>query len=271
MILDINDVKYHVHAFGDNSNTLTPLILLHGFSGSGAVFKSLQEAVYPRRSFALDLIGHGKTDSPSDEKRYSVENQLKDLHQIIKSLNIAMCNLLGYSMGGRLAIRFALQNPRLIKHLVLESTNSGIEDTSELEERILRDAKLANEIRADFPTFLQKWNRLPLFNSPDDAPETTHKLFGDIQKNQNPEGLANSLTGFGAGSMQPVANKLHEISADVLVITGSADYKYTEMWKSLINNFQKGTHKSIRNAGHRVHLDRPDAYIQTILQFIKNT
>lgn len=271
MILDINDVKYHIHAFGDTSNTVTPLLLLHGFTGSGAVFKSLQEAAYPRKSFALDLLGHGKTDSPGDKERYSVENQLKDLHQITKALEIETFNLLGYSMGGRLAIRYAIQYPTDVEKLVLESTNTGIENTGELRDRVLRDTLLADEIRADFPMFLEKWNRLPLFNSPDDAPEESHRVFKEIQQNQCSEGLANSLTGFGAGSMHTVVNELHKISSPILAITGSADYRYTTIWKSLLHKLIKGSHKSIPKAGHRVHLDRPDAYIQTILKFIQNT
>ena len=105
----INGIEYHVEARGAGE----PLVLLHGFTGSGANWAAQVEAFATDfRVVTIDLLGHGQTESPSDPTRYAIEPAAADLIAIFDALELERVNLLGYSMGGRLALYTALSYPR---------------------------------------------------------------------------------------------------------------------------------------------------------------
>src|SRR5690606_3816810 len=93
---------------------------------------------------AVDLIGHGDTITPQQAEVHTFKSQMDALSKLIVELNIPKFHLLGYSMGGRLALHFAIQNPQNVTSLVLESTNIGISNQNERKERAKRDALLAD-------------------------------------------------------------------------------------------------------------------------------
>src|SRR5690349_3403754 len=112
----INDIHYHVEVTG----TGEPLVLLHGFSGSGANWSEHVEAFAQEfRVVAIDLLGHGQTDSPPDPARYAMERAAADLIAILDALDMPTVHLLGYSMGGRLALYTALTYPGRFNRLIL--------------------------------------------------------------------------------------------------------------------------------------------------------
>lgn len=274
--LDIRGIRYRAGIFSDeNASAAETIVFLHGFTGSGEAFRYICENLGGFRCVIIDLIGHGSTESPDNAKRYAIYEQIADLYQIFTKLSINRVHLLGYSMGGRLAMRFATKYPDLVRTLILESTHPGIESTKERNEREFRDNKLAEDILMDYPGFMSKWNRLPLLQSPeegksDENRKVTHEHFKHIQAGQNPVGIANSLREFGAGNVDSVKEPLKKLNIPAGIITGSADIAYTQMWNELTSDLHNGTHYVIRNAGHRVHLDCPDVYIQTIKTFINS-
>ena len=260
--LTFRGVKYRITRFNHGLKTEhAPIVYLHGFAGSADGFAHIAPHLN-REVFAIDLLGHSGTDSPENPNRYILDEQLKDLRSIFESLALKHFVLLGYSMGGRLAMRYALQNRNQISALILESSSTGIKDPAERKDRIKRDNQLASRILHNKNEFFAAWNRLPLFSSPDDAPKEPKNRLNKIQLEQNPVGLANNLIGFGAGTLMPVSAK--ELDVPVMVITGGLDHKYTEMWKTECLSIKSAKHIVIEGAGHRVHLDRPVAYIQHI-------
>ncbi|MCC5926160.1 MAG: alpha/beta fold hydrolase [Bacteroidetes bacterium] len=265
--IEVGGVWYHLHHFNSNITSVTPLIYLHGFGGSGALFNVFAEKL-GRPVLAIDQLGHGQSDAPGDASRYRLKHQLRDIGSIITALSTdgKPADLLGYSMGGRLAMRLAVEYPNLFRSLIIESSHTGITSPAERENRMQRDHTLAGKIKADMHSFFTSWNRLPLFNSPDDAPADLAARFIQEQASNNPEGLANSLIGFGSGTLSPVSDELLGLQIPLAVITGELDSVYTTMWESHPNI----EHIVVQGAGHRVHLDRPDAYIQHINNFLNH-
>lgn len=270
MKIKVDDIQFHIREYGDITSS-DILIALHGFSGSGQVFEHLSEEFeqFKCKLLAVDLIGHGDTITPQQAEVHTFKSQMDALSKLIVELNIPKFHLLGYSMGGRLALHFAIQNPQNVTSLVLESTNIGISNQNERKERAKRDALLADEIQLDYPGFLKKWNKLPLFKSPKNAPMELIKKFNSIQLNQDPIQMAFSAREFSPGKIPFVINELESLNFPVLAITGELDHTYTQLWKSLTDTIPNGNHREISNAGHRVHLDQPLVYINTILNFIK--
>jgi 2-succinyl-6-hydroxy-2,4-cyclohexadiene-1-carboxylate synthase len=233
------------------------LILLHGFTGSGSAFDHLRDG--------LSEVAHVETpDMPFHQTGRCVNADL------ILDLDWSpVGGLLGYSMGGRFAMREALANPDRVGMLILESSHPGIESELEREARRQRDATLATSLVQDYDRFLATWNRLPLFASPSDAPSEPREHFEAIQRSQVPSRMARSLIEHGAGTMMPVRDRLHTLPMPVLAITGALDRTYTELWAGIVSEAPNIRHVIVPNAGHRVHLDNPSAYLSTVLSFIQ--
>lgn len=246
--------------------------MLHGFTGSGESFDHINSIISKKYTvFALDLIGHGHTNSPENPELYSLGSQIDHLNQIINSLSIVSPVLWGYSMGGRLALNFAINFPEKISGLILESTSNGIESDSDRIDRLQKDMDLSNQISKDYTSFLQKWNRLPLFKSPPMVVLHPKTRFLEIQNQQNPIGLSHSVLQFSPAHAPYIFKELEKISVPVLLLTGQLDEKYTQLWDLLKYQLKQPKHKIIQNAGHRVHLDNPVDYIKALENYLTET
>lgn len=104
----IKGINYHIEIEGKGP----PIICLHGFSESQKTWQGINIAGYTL--IKIDLVGHGTSDKPKDKSYYSVEAIANSLNIIIQHLGIKKCGLMGYSMGGRIALYFALKYTPLI-------------------------------------------------------------------------------------------------------------------------------------------------------------
>src|SRR5687767_7332142 len=117
--VDVGD-GLHLHVVSSGSGS--PVILLHGFTGSTATWNSLRIALETRFTVhAVDLPGHGRSGVPAEAQRYRLERFATDLATVLDTLRLERAALLGYSLGGRAALRFALDFPGRVSALVLES------------------------------------------------------------------------------------------------------------------------------------------------------
>jgi len=129
MNLDIRGVAYHIEAEGTTSHERTA-VLLHGFSGSSLDWNEIVTKLraLDRGVVTIDLVGHGKTESPPDPARYTMTETVRDLAEIASRVGITEADWVGYSMGGRVALHLALAHPARVRSLVLESSSAGVED-----------------------------------------------------------------------------------------------------------------------------------------------
>ncbi len=267
--ISVNDHEYAMHIH-QQSNNLPHLLMLHGFMGDHRAFDHLVDNLSMfSNPISIDLLGHGTSSRPTDPSRYNEINQVDDIISIIHTKNLAPLFLSGYSMGGRLALKTALHKPSLFEGLILESTNCGISDSQQRKDRQKVDATRAQQIEEDFNHFLEDWSKLDLFKSPTPIDQTLSQKYQKIQFEQSPKALSASLQGFGTGSMTPVCGKLSTLSLPTLLLAGSADEKYQEINQYLVEQLPNATFSSI-TAGHRVHLDNPTDFIDSINDFLKS-
>ncbi|MFC2135088.1 alpha/beta fold hydrolase, partial [Bacteroidota bacterium] len=182
-------------------NPITPIIFLHGFTGSSEdwsfIFDKLPANYLP---VAVDLIGHGKTESPNDIIHYSAVSQIEQLKKIIKILGFSQVILCGYSMGGRLALSFAVKYQELIDRLILESSTPGLKDESERMKRIESDNQIADLIETEgINNFISYWMNIHLFETLKKLPEKKFMKLVESKLTNSSTGLANSLRGFSTG------------------------------------------------------------------------
>ncbi|MGI8586181.1 MAG: 2-succinyl-6-hydroxy-2,4-cyclohexadiene-1-carboxylate synthase [Chloroflexia bacterium] len=265
-LLKVNGVRYNVECAGEGE----ALLLLHGFTGSAATWVLLT-ATWARRfhTIAVDLLGHGGSDAPTDPARYGMEPTVADLAALLDVLGVERAYLLGYSMGGRVALHSAAAHPQRVGALILESASPGLADPSERAARVTGDEALADGIeRKGVPTFVARWEALPLWASQARLPEATRERLHTQRLANSALGLANSLRGLGTGAHPPLYDRLPALPMPTLLITGELDPKFTAIARAMSAAMPNAQMAVVPNAGHAVHLEQPGAFGTLVTEFL---
>ncbi|WP_285014544.1 2-succinyl-6-hydroxy-2,4-cyclohexadiene-1-carboxylate synthase [Lactococcus garvieae] len=254
--IQIDSLHFHVRIHGQGE----PLLALHGFSQSAATWENLDIPGY--QIFALDLVGHGKSSKPEQLEPYTLESICEQLRQIVQSLfQEKSYSLLGYSMGGRIALQFALNFPEQpIEQLIIESAAPGIADIKQREKRLQADLRLAEHIEENGAVwFANFWGALPIFQSQQNLPqEEQHKIWSSRAQNA-PHALVQTLRATGQGKLPDISEKLQDLKPPLLYITGALDQKYKQIAEQ-IGTYSKSQSLIVEDAGHNVHLELPQHF-----------
>lgn len=246
------------------------ILLLHGFTGTGASWHSVVAAVHGvRRVMAPDLLGHGGSDAPRDPARYALERQADALMTLLVALDAVPAEVVGYSMGARLALVLALRHPEVVASLVLESPSPGISDPEERATRRAADEALAQVLELDgSEAFATAWEALPLFASQADLPATERARLHAERRGHDPSGLAASLRGAGQGVMTPLDDRLGGIGQPSLVVAGELDTVGMARASIVAAAMPAARLEVIDQAGHAPHLEQPGAFIDRLTRFL---
>lgn len=244
--------------------------MLHGFTGSATTWDFLRPALEDRhRLIAVDLPGHGRSSSPSDPGRYSLDRLAVDLSSLLDSLEVERAAIMGYSMGGRAALRFAIAQPHRVTALILESTSPGLGDAEERDARVRSDALLADAIERDgVEAFVSRWERLPLWQSQRAMSDAGRKALRQQRLANNALGLANSLRGASSGANQDVLDSARGIAVPTLIIVGELDTKYVDAGRQIAEAIPDARLQIIDDCGHAVHLEKPDVFAASTGSFL---
>ncbi len=266
--LAIHSVHLNVELAGSGQ----PLVLLHGFTGSTANWRAHAAAFAQQfTTVAIDLLGHGGSDSPADPGRYSMERCVKDLIAVFDQLAVERVNLLGYSMGGRVALHGAAAHPERVRALVLESASPGLADPVKRQARAASDRALAERIEGQgLDTFVNYWESLPLFASQRRLPESVRADRRAQRLRNNPLGLANSLRGLGIGVQPSLWHRLPDLRCPTLLVAGELDLKFVNIARAMAQALPIAKLEIVPDTGHTVHLERPTEFDRLVLAWLSN-
>ena len=273
MTLAVRGVDYKVAVEGDPARKRA-VVLLHGFAGSAEDWRSvaalLQGAGFA--TVAVDLVGHGGTSAPLDPSRYTMHETVLDLAAILDALSIDRADWLGYSMGGRVALHFALAYPARVRSLILESASPGIAETSEREARRRSDETLAARIEErGIGWFADHWASLPIFETQARLPAEVRASLHARRLRNDAGGLARSLCGMGQGAQEYAGGNLARLMCPVLLIAGDLDAKYVQIAHALHHSIPDSQCSVIPRAGHNVHLEAPEAFGKALVDHLNAT
>lgn len=237
-----------------------PLLVLHGFMGSARSMAELVDAMSAdRRVVAVDLIGHGQSPAPDEVAPYATAAMVGQVRALLGSLELEQVDVVGYSMGARLALSVAVALPELVDRLVLIGGTAGIGDQADRKRRVSADAALADDIERDgMAAFVDRWEALPLFASQLTLPRAVRAAVREGRLAQRELGMANSLRGFGTGSMAPLWDHLGAIAAPTLAIAGERDAKYTALALRIEAAMANARAQIIPAVGHATHTEAPE-------------
>jgi len=259
-VLDGPDIHLNYVVIGEG----VPVTLLHGFTLSA---HSWQEVISKMpdgwRWVVPDLRGHGATRIPSGAP-CTMDACTGDLEMLWDHLGIERTHLVGYSMGGRLALHVAAHRPGRVLSLLTIGAHAGLEEEAR-EGRRQGDEALARRIETDgLESFIDYWSKLPLLAGVERrGPSFVAQLRAERMSN-HVAGLAKSLRGMGAGRMEPVWNRLAELKFPCTFVAGQLDHGYVASARRLASTVAGGRVEIVLRAGHAVHLERPEAFARVL-------
>jgi 2-succinyl-6-hydroxy-2,4-cyclohexadiene-1-carboxylate synthase len=203
------------------------------------------------RPIAPDIRGHG---AASDRQPVTLDAVIDD----VASLASGSFALVGYSMGGRIALHVALALPGRVERLVLIGASPGIADPAERAARCAADEQLADEIELlAIEEFARRWSSNPLLAG------QPGWLQEDRLRNE-PTALARALRGLGTGALPSAWDRLAELRMPVALVAGERDHKFRAIAEEMAGAIAEAESVVEPGVGHAVHLEAPEAVAELI-------
>jgi 2-succinyl-6-hydroxy-2,4-cyclohexadiene-1-carboxylate synthase len=245
------------------------ILALHGFWGSPGDFAQLKKNMNAEWCWKTPALpGHDGTPLPPEGAQLPALatwciDHLASLHAGKPRI------LMGYSLGARIALSAAVENPEAITALILLSGSPGLPNAAERKMRARLDEKRARVLQAcltqnQLEAFLREWWNQPLFRSPA-WKESLFAPFLADRLQQDPGALATILRQASPGLQDPLWERLPQVSCPTLCVAGSADKKFSFLARTMAEQIPNGQALVIPATGHSLLLENP-AGLASVLQ-----
>ncbi len=237
------------------------VVCLHGFLGDGEDWRPLVEYCGGRYRFDLvDLPGHGSSTGPYDFAACVAELSL---------LAQGASALVGYSMGGRLALATAVAGVPSLRALVIVSASPGLEDGPVRAARLAEDERRAERLEAEgLPAFVRTWYDQPLFASLARQPALRERLTQRRSEGAAAE-RASALRGLSVGNQPSYWGSLGRLGMPSLWVAGEEDAAYTAVAQRAVSLSGRGRALIVPSAGHMPHIEQPAGCLAGIAEFLE--
>jgi 2-succinyl-6-hydroxy-2,4-cyclohexadiene-1-carboxylate synthase len=236
----------HAVADGGPGTPEARVVLVHGFTQTLAAWEPVAARLGARwRVLRVDLPGHGGSAA--------VRAGFAEAAGLLGACG-GRAAYVGYSLGGRLCLRLALDRPDLVRALVLLGASPGIADPAARAERVAADEALAAGIERDgVAGFLDRWLGGPLFATlPPERAGRAERLAN------TPAGLAAALRRLGVGSQEPLWQRLAGLRCPTLLLAGALDARFAAVAEQMAEAIGGRARVAlVPGAGHAAQLERP--------------
>ncbi len=239
------------------------LVLIHGFTDNLKMwYHQVPEFSRGYRVLTYDVRGFGRTEpSPGP---YSMALFAEDLYQLLSALNLLPAHVLGYSMGGRIALEFCLRHPESTLSLIMANSVVGAPMTKEREERTrmlmeLIQTRDNNRIAEIMTTY----SFSPDFKEKD--PQTFER-YKAVKLENDPAGYLPVMAAMGAAAQAAV--DLESIKCPVLVLAGTVDqFMPLAVAEAMVRRFPRAVLRTFPT-GHITAIEDPAAFNRAVLEFL---
>ncbi len=245
-----------------------PLVLLHGFLGAANDWEILASKL--EASFymvAVDLPGHGNSQSIDLAcfKKDPVSNIGVLLDDIMDQLDLGQFGILGYSLGARIAMGYALSRSQRVSCLIIESGHPGLKSEEEKKARWQSDQVWTRRFLSEpLEQVLDAWYQQSVFS---DLSDSCRKVLIGKRIHQKVSLITEMFESFSLSRQQDYSCALAEADFPVHYLYGEKDKKYKTVGAQLGEGGSLTTLNGVRLAGHNIHWEQPEsmaAVIQTL-------
>lgn len=245
----VNDIELYYEQYGESE----PIIFSHGWLDDCSAWNSQIELFAKNHTVILyDHRGHGRSDKPRAD--YSVKALSNDLDSFMQTLKLERVTLVGFSLGGMVALMFTLQHPAKVSKLVLVGTTA----------KMAMPAHILSALRYILPyrTFVRIASK-PRFYKPsqhiieDFIPRAmkvpkyaAYKCFAELTNNYD------------------IRNRVSYIKVPTLIIVGEKDMTNLKGSQHLSREIEGSRLQVISGCGHSVMIEKPEEFNQILQQFI---
>jgi len=174
--------------------------------------------------------------------------------------------LIGYSLGGRLALYLTLHFSQYFHKVVLESASAGLRTDAERSDRLAKDQQLAARLEnEEFRQFLENWYQQPIFDSLRSHPDFPELL--EQRLNNSPYQLAKSLRNLSTGMQPSLWEDLHKIEIPLLLLAGELDPKFVKINQQMEQLTKCSQLQIAPNCGHNIHFENTELFVEKIQAF----
>jgi 2-succinyl-6-hydroxy-2,4-cyclohexadiene-1-carboxylate synthase len=239
---------------------VTTLLCLHGFTGSPQSWDFLADlGEFP--AIVPALVGHVGSAADSSVQRF--EDEVDRLAAL--AAGAGALHVVGYSLGARLAVGFALRHPSRVARLTLVSAHPGLATEPERVARRASDDSWCELLETrGVEAFTLAWQAQPLWASQARLPPHRRTQKQKERLSQTVSGLCRSLRVTGLAEMPNYAAALAEIRAPTAVLAGALDPKFCDLANGLARQITKAELAIVPDAGHDLLLERPDFITEVI-------
>jgi 2-succinyl-6-hydroxy-2,4-cyclohexadiene-1-carboxylate synthase len=233
------------------------VVLVHGFTQTLAAMEPLAARLRDRHTVVrVDLPGHGGSAVP--------RAGFAEAAALLGETG-GPAAYVGYSLGGRLCLRLALDRPDLVRALVLIGASPGLDGPAERAARRASDEALAAELeRIGLERFLDRWLAQPLLATlPPERAGRADRLANTTR------GLAASLRLHGTGAQEPLWDRLATLRPPALLTAGARDLKFAALAERMARRIgPPATVALVPGTGHAAHLEHPDEVARLVRAFL---
>jgi pimeloyl-ACP methyl ester carboxylesterase len=254
--LQLHDIRLYYEIAGQGD----PVVFIHGLGSSARDWEYQVPFFAPRyRVVVFDVRGHGRSDKPTGP--YSVPLFAQDAAALIRALEAAPAHVVGISMGGMIALQLAVDEPALVRSLVV--VNSG----PELVVRTFRERLMILQrfliVRLLRMRKMEEVLSQRLFPRPDQAP--LRQMFVERWAENDPRAYREAMRALVGWS---VADRLGDIRCPTLVIASDQDYTPVSAKEAYVARMPNARLVVIPDAHHAVTVERPEEFNQALLDFL---
>lgn len=240
-----------------------PLVLIHGLGDDHRAWRrTLPDLMLRRRVFLYDLRGHGQTTLGTPDG--ALRQLSNDLLQFMDAVHLEQVDIAGFSLGGTIAMRFAIDFPLDVRGLVLVATSSRVGRTAadwyrQRVEMVQRgDPQLRETLDRDTADVHSE--------SPDELEEA---LMIRRQSTADPRGYGNACAAMAALNAAPLDPELGRITVPTLIIASEKDRHCPPKAAEIIATGIKGSRlEIIAGAGHPIPVEKPRELAASINSFL---
>lgn len=235
------------------------LIFLHGFSGDSREWQPVGERFTAYSRLYIDLPGHGDSADSSVASFCQLDDALLDT---LYSYNILKYWLIGYSLGGRVAMHFACSQPKGLLGVIVEGGHPGLTSAAERQERQTSDGQWAQRFRVEpLVDVFSDWYQQQVFASL--SAEQRQRLVALRSQNNGPA-LAAMLEATSLGVQPDLRAALRQAPFPFHYLCGEFDSKF----RALATEVSANCHLIV-DAGHNAHRERPDSVANCLARILR--